>query len=136
MPVVVWGTFFLLKKISKIPIQFHLPYQKAKLQEKRENTLHQVLPQQVLLLGMSLKPVYGIRTGGLGFAAILAQGIGHRTQKLSGNPLPPQRTVHKGMVDDGNPLPFRESHLRQQFSCFIRRKNPARFFAKLHHNHL
>ena len=115
MPVVVWGTFFFLKKISKIPIQSHLPYQKAKLQEKRENTLHQVLPQQVLLLGMGLKPVYGVGTGGLVFAAILAQGVGHCTQKLSGNSLSPQRTVHKGVVDDGNPLPFREGHLRQQF---------------------
>ena len=40
------------------------------------------------------------------------------------------------MVDDGNTLPFRESHLRQQFSCFIRGKNPARSFAKIHNHHL
>ena len=85
---------------------------------------------------MGLKPVYGVGTGGLGFAAILAQGIGHCTQKLSGNSLSPQRTVHKGVVDDGDALLFWEGHFCQQFLCFISGKNPAGFFAKLHHNHL
>ena len=59
---------------------------------------------------MSLKPVYGVGTGRFGLAAILAQSIGHCAQKLSGNPLSPQRTVHKGMVDDSNALLFREGY--------------------------
>ena len=72
---------------------------------------------------MSLKPVYGIRTGGPGLTAILTQSIGHCAQKLSGNPLSPQRTVHKGMVDDSNTLLFREGYFCQQSPCFIRGKN-------------
>lgn len=59
---------------------------------------------------MSLKPVYGVGTGRFGLAAILTQSIGHCAQKLSGNPLSPQRTVHKGMVDDSNALLFREGY--------------------------
>ena len=56
--------------------------------------------------------MYGVRTGGLGLTAVLAQGIGHRTQKLFGNSLSPQRTVHKGVVDDSDALLFREGYFR------------------------
>ena len=51
-------------------------------------------------------------------------------------PPAPQRTVHKGMVDDSNALLFREGYFCQQFPGFIRGKNPAGFFAKLHNKHL
>jgi len=86
---------------------------------------------------MALKPLNGVRAGWTSFEVVGADLFNRSGKQFVCNALSAQRRVHKGVIDDGDPVAGSgKGNFRQHLSGIIGEEDMTGLFLKFHVDHL